>query len=296
MISAQVAQQIRQIQIRTSKILSGAMLGAGRTTYKGAGFDFDQVREYAQGDDLRFIDWKSTARSGKLLTKQYFEDRNYNILIALDISSSVFAGGKTTKFDVLAQLAAIFTLVAQHRKDQVGLILFADQIVYELPIKNGKAHVFKVLSAIFEQANSTKSEFVKTNLAQVLGSIAKNLKQKSLIVLISDFIDDQSDYQKVLKQLQYRHHVLAVRYLDCYEQQMPNLGILPVVDPETGETGFLDTRFAKNKKSMLNLAIKNRLEQQNLLLRSCGVDILQINHDAQPVLEVVKFFSKRLRY
>lgn len=296
MISAQVAKQIRQIQIKTSRILSGAMLGAGRTTYKGAGFDFDQVREYTQGDDLRFIDWKSTARSGKLLTKQYFEDRNYNILIALDVSSSIFVGSQKTKYDVLAQLAAIFALVGQHRKDQVGLILFADQIVYELPIKTGKAHIFKVLAAIFEQVNTARSKFVKTNLAQILGSIVKNLKQKSMIVLISDFIDEQSDYQKVLKQLQYRHHVLAVRYLDCYEQKMPNLGILPIVDPETGETGFLDTRFAKNKKSVIDSTIKNRLEQQDLLLRSCGIDVLQIKNDAQLVLQIVKFFSKRLRY
>ena len=285
MISKEVAQQIWQIQLKTRKILSGTMVGGQRTANKGAGFDFDQVREYAQGDDLRFIDWKSTARSGKLLTKQYFEERNHNIMIALDVSSSSFV---SHKYSLMAELAAIFALVADYSKDNVGLTLFSDQINLQLPMKRAQAHTMRVMEVVFSFKPSVKAS---TNIDLVLNHLMRTLKKKTLIVLISDFIAD-NDYQRSLKCLQHRHDIVVVRCLDSYEQVMPALGILPIIDPETGELAVLDTR----KNDILNLVVQDRIKQQDLMLRSCGVDVLDIKDKLQAVPEVVKFFRKRLMY
>jgi uncharacterized protein (DUF58 family) len=289
MISKEIAQQIWQIQLKTKKVLSGTMIGDKRAARKGHGFEFDQVRDYAQGDDLRFIDWKATARTGKLLTKQYFEERNHNIMIALDVSSSSFTGGR---YHLLSQLAAIFALVAEYSKDNVGLRLFSDKINLKLPIKRGSGHVMRLLETVLAFKNQVvANQPAGTNLELVLNDLAKSLKTKSLVVLISDLIDSH-DYERALKGLQIRHDVVVVRCLNHYEQQLPNVGLLPMVDPETGEVAMIDTR----KSGGLNEILKTRLAQQNLLLRSCGVDLLDVHHEDQAVAEVVKFFRKRLMY
>ena len=146
MISKDVAQQIWRIQLKTRKILSGTMVGDHSTANKGVGFEFDQVREYQQGDDVRFIDWKSTARTGKLLTKQYFEERNHNLMILLDVSASSFVGRSSSgKFGFMAELAAIFALVAEYSKDGVGITLFSDQIDFLIDCKVPTELIFSFL-------------------------------------------------------------------------------------------------------------------------------------------------------
>lgn len=296
-VCKKVIEQIKQIELKTKKVLSGKVIGSASTKHKGAGFDFDQVREYVQGDDLRFIDWKSTARASRLLTKQYFIERNYRILIALDVSSSSFVGiGQRSKYDYLSEIAAIFSLVAEYNKDEVGLVLFSDKIDVQLPIKSGKAHNFKILETIFGlELKADMSSLSGTNLDFLFQKLGQILKQKSLVVLISDFIDEH-DYAAKLKALQAKHDVIVVRYLDQLDQLIPNVGILPISDPESNRQAMLDTRFLDEQHAGLNLALKNRIKQQDELFRSCGVDLLQIGSTAHPALEVVKFFKKRLTY
>lgn len=291
-ISKQVAAQIWQIQLKTRKILSGMQLGERRALSKGSGSDFDQVREYVQGDDLRFIDWRSSARAGKLLTKQFFADCNYRIVVALDVSTSSFVGtGARAKYDYMSELAAIFALVAEYNKDSVGLVLFTDQIELQLPVMRGKEHIFKFLTAVFTyNIQRPVQRKAKTDLGFVFKKIAQNLQQKSLVVVISDFIDDH-DYQNDLKKLQYRHDVVAVRYLDFYEKQLIPVGMLPVIDPETGKIGVINTQ-----QLSLNNGLKNRISNQDKLLRNCGVDVLQINDLSVAIVEIVKFFRSRLVY
>ena len=287
MLKPEIAQQIWQIQLKTRKMLSGMMVGDKKAARKGHGFEFDQVREYEQGDDLRFIDWKATARTGRLLTKQYFEERNHNIIIALDVSDST-----ENKYHILSQLAAIFALVAEYSKDNVGLVLFSDQIELKLPIRRGSGHVMRLMEIVFDFKNQVKNQkSSRTNLDMVLTDLAKNLKTKSLVVLISDLID-LHDYERALKNLRQRHDVVMVRCLNNCEQQMPRLGLLPILDPETGEMAILDTR----QSNWLNEILKARITKQNSLLRSCGVDLLEIYEETQAVAAVVKFFRKRLMY
>ncbi len=297
MVCKKVIAQIKQIQLKTKKVLSGKITGSCSTKYKGAGFDFDQVREYVQGDDLRFVDWKSTARASKLLTKQYFIERNYRILIALDVSGSSFVGtAQRLKYSYLSEFAAVFSLVAEYNKDEVGLILFSDQIDFQLPLKRGKAHNFKILETIFGVEAPIRDESLPgTNLDFLFQKLGQILTQKSLVVLISDLIDEHS-YVTKLRALQAKHDVLVVRYLDQFEQAIPNLGLLPISDAEGKGQGMVDARFTNYSSSKLNLALEMRIKEQNQMLRSCGIDLLQVGLDTQPALEVVKFFKKRLTY
>lgn len=297
MVCQKIIAQIKQVELKTRKALSGAMLGSRSTKHKGAGFDFDQVREYVQGDDVRFIDWKSTARAGKLLTKQYLVERNFRILIALDVSGSSFVGtGPRAKYAYLAEIAAIFSLVAEHSGDAVGLILFSDQINVQLPIKRGKAHNFKIMETIFGfEVSVDHNKSAGTNLDLLFQKIGQELKQKSLVVLISDWIDEH-DYFARLRALQVRHDVLVVRYLDQLDQAVPKIGILPICDSESGAQGMLDTRFVHAHNSELSLVLSNRVKQQDEFLAGCNIDLLQLSSTAQPVLEVIKFFRKRLTY
>lgn len=289
MVKPEIAQQIWQIKLKTKKMLSGTLVGDKKAVRKGHGFEFDQVREYEQGDDLRFIDWKATARTGKLLTKQYFEERNHNIMIALDVSGSSFTGDK---YQVLSHLTAIFALVAEYSKDNVGLVLFSDQINFRLPIKRGSGHVMRLLETVFDFKNQASQYHSSgTNLELVLDDLAKNLKAKSLVVVISDLID-MHDYQKSLKKLRFKHDVVVVRYLNHYEQQLPKVGLLPMIDPETGAIATLDTR----QNNWLNSLLKARLDHQNLFLKASGVDVLNIYNETHAIGEVIKFFRKRLMY
>lgn len=287
-----VAQKVRQLQLKTRKILSSTMVGDRSTANKGAGFEFDQMREYQQGDDVRFIDWKSTAKAGKFLTRQYFEERNHNLVIALDISQSSFVGhGQQGKFGFMSELAAIFALVAEYGKDRVGLVLFSDQINLHLPMAGGGQHTFRILESIFAHQPSNKP--AKTDLGQLFRHLRGHLKSKSLVLVISDFITG-GDFQRDLKILQCRHEVVAVRCLDQLEQVFPEAGIFPVLDPETGAVTTIDTRRAQVDR--LNEQLAKRIIEQNLLLRRSGADLLQIHDAGQMIPEVIKFFRKRLAY
>lgn len=288
MISKKVAAQIWKIQLKTRKVLSGTMVGDHSSANKGVGFEFDQVREYQQGDDVRFIDWKSTARTGKFLTKQYFEERNHNIMIVLDVSASSFAvEGQGCKFDFMAELASIFAVVAEYGKDNVGLTMFSDKVELQTPIAKGRVHTFNLMKTIF----SFKPSMSTTNLELLLKHLVKTLRKKTLIVLISDLIDD-TNYERTLKQLQHRHEVVLVRSLSKNEVCLPNVGILPVVDSETGELAIIDTRLGRHPNHELAL----RLKRQDAILKKCSVDILDVANHSSAISEIVKFFRRRLVY
>ena len=292
MVNHSVSQRIKQLQIKTRKILSGTMLGDRSTATKGSGLEFDQLREYQSGDDLRFIDWRATAKTGRLLTREYFEERNHNILIALDISSSSFKYGKHS---YMSELAAIFALVAEYGKDMVGLVLFSDQIHVEKQISGGGCHTFKILETIFNFTQPVQP--YKTDLSCVFDYLKQKIKCKCLVIIISDFID-YNNYQRLLKAAVMRHEIVAIRCLDEMERSLPDVGIIPVIDPETGAMTTLDTRtkFGAGLKGGINYILHNRVEAQNQFFKRNRIDLLQINNWQQMVPEVIKFFRKRLIY
>jgi uncharacterized protein (DUF58 family) len=287
MISSEVRKKIRQIQIKTKRVLNGLMVGDYTTAQKGSGFEFDQIRPYEQGDDVRFIDWKSSARSSKLLFKQYLEERNRNLIICLDVSSSsLFSSTDTLKIDLIGQIAAAIGVIGEYGKDRISLILFSDKVEKFIAPGVGSCHLQKIINSIF---NYQIKDGDKTDLNVVLEHIFKLRLDNSVVFLISDFITEKT-FERNLKIVSQKADVIAIRCLDLIEKKIPNLGILNLVDLETGAHLTLksDVRVEKLQAQFI--------ERQNKILKRGKIDLLDLDLNMDFISILVKFFKKRLMY
>ncbi len=285
-----ILKKIKQIEIHTRRLLRGALVGDSRSALKGTGFEFDQIREYQFGDDVRFIDWNASARMSKLLVKQYVEERSRTILLAVDVSGSSFLGsGDTLKHDIMAQIASVLALVADSGKDRIGLLLFSDEIELYIPPARGRGHVHTIMEKVF--GYQTKSSHTKITAA--LKKLAQLKRKDAIVFLISDFIDSTID-PAYLSFVAKQYDLIAVRCLDRREHELPAVGFLPVMDSETKELVTLDLR--KKKQPRVRQFMQDRLAQQNKLLKRYGVNILDIANNDLFVGELIRFFRRRMRY
>lgn len=286
MLSEETKRKIKHIQIRTKKILSTSFLGNFNSSIKGSGFEFDQIREYIQGDDVRFVDWKSSAKADKLLIKQYYEEKNRNIILAIDISSStLFTSNKNRKYEIMAQIACVLALVAEHGKDNLGLLLFSDKINEYISPNNSKKHIAQIIEKIF----SINSQNRKTNINLALEYLGKNIKKNSLIILISDLIDE-NNFENNLKAISKKYNFIIIRCTDEFEQNLPEIGLLNIQNFETEKTILLDLR-SKNQ-NMTNSELENYLKNQTKILKKSGIPILSIDTKKDYLFELVDFFKK----
>ena len=289
-ISSDIASKIKQLEIFTRRLLNGTLVGDSRSAIKGTGFEFDQIRNYSFGDDIRFIDWKASARNDKLLVKQYIEERSRTILLAVDVSqSSFFGSGVSNKNNRIVELASVLALVAQHGKDHVGLLLFSDEIEEYIPAGSSLHHIHRIIECMlsFTLKQST------TNISKALQHLLSIKKSDAIVFLISDFIDDKFDMY--LAQAARKYDLIAVRCLDTNEKAIPAVGFITVEDLETGELIELDLRDTRSNGVKKFLAA--RLEEQNKLLRRCGVDLFEVSPERTDYLcEMVKFFRRRMMY
>src|SRR5579872_4207588 len=186
-IAPSIATKIKQLEIFTRRLLNGALVGDSRSAIKGAGFEFDQIREYSFGDDIRFIDWKASARNDKLLVKQYIEERSRTIFLVVDVSrSSIFGSGLHNKQSRITELASVLALVAQHGKDRVGLLLFSDKVEAYIPPASSLHHIHHIM----EQMLLFTSQRSETNISCALERLLSLKKSDAIVFLISDFIDE----------------------------------------------------------------------------------------------------------
>jgi len=288
MVSKEVQKRIRQIEIHTKRLLSGSLVGQSSSAVKGAGFEFDQIRVYQPGDDVRFIDWKSSARSTSLMTRQYIEERSRTIILAVDISASSFFGSSTAaKYTMMSEIAAVLALVAEVSKDHVGLLLFANKVHLFVPPNSGRKHVRYILEQLFSVTPKQET----TSVAAALEHIARLHLKNVVAFFISDFIS--APFDRPLSVVAKRYELIAVRCLDVREMSFDPIGFLPVMDMESGEQATLNVR---RKKGKTNLFLTERLHEQNRLFRKYAVDMLQIQADQPYMQEMVRFFKKRLLY
>lgn len=285
-VSLDAEKIIKQIEITTRRLLSGSMVGDSRSAVKGSGLEFDQIRDYQQGDDVRFVDWRATARAGKLLVKQYIEERNRTVMIAVDCSASVaFSSSEKSKKDLLAYVASVLALVADYGKDQVGLVLFTDEVECFIPPGRGRHHVRALMEALF----SHKSRSKKTRLAAAVEKLSQIKRSDMVVFLLSDFIDDTSD--KELGLLAHRHEVVAVQCGDAREHSMPSCGLLTVRDSEGDEEALFDTRDAR-----LNSLLVERGDMVKRQLRKVRIDALSLVPHDDFWRDLIAFFRRRMRY
>lgn len=297
MLSLDVLKKIRLIEIETRRLLSGSFVGDYSSAKKGSGFEFDQIRDYQVGDDVRFIDWKSSARTGKLLVKQYIEERNRAVIIAVDVSASQFYGSlKKTKEDLAKEIAAVLALVADYGKDKASLILFTDEVEVFLPPQAGRKNIHKIMEKLF----SYKPKSSKTDFACVLDLLLKLNRRDSIVILISDFIADIPEKKVAIVSKLY--DLVAIRCLDKNEKEFPVSGFLNIEDLETGNNFCIDSRRIGAKK--LNCLIHERDFGQESIFKKFGIDMLDLcigkngkQYSGQEhISDLILFFRRRMMY
>lgn len=289
MLSNDVARRIREIEIYTRRLVSGSLMGATTSAHKGSGLDFDQLNDYQMGDDIRFIDWHSSARADRLLVKQYIEERNRTILLAVDCSAStIFGSQKRLKHEIICEIAAVLALVGNYGKDKVGLVLFSDTIELYIPPARGTLHTRFLLEKLF----TIKPRSKKTDSAKAFDFIAQLKRRNALLFVISDFIDQ--NFEKSLSMVARLYDMVAVCVNDEYEQEVPAVGLLRVRDCETGAYHLLDLRKGNEKK--LQHFFQNQKESLERQCTRYGIDLVRLKPESCAIGGLVRLFRRRMRY
>ena len=290
-MSKEILKKVRQIEIRTKNVVNDFFGGDYHSNFKGRGMTFSEVREYVPGDDVRSIDWNVTARTGKPHIKIFEEERELSVLILIDVSSSgVFGSKKNLKIDLGVEIAAMLSFSAIKNNDKVGLALFSDKIEKYIPPKKGKKHVLRLITDIVNHdfENSNKRTSIKT----AIDFANKISKRKSVIFLISDFIDD--NFWNELKFLNFKHDVVGLQIYDTYERNFPNVGLINIHDSETGENTWIDTTSKKNRDKFQKNS-DEKLDKFSMKCKNIGFDLLQINTDDDYIKFLMQFFRSRAK-
>ena len=288
MLSKELIKKIRQIQIRTSHQVTEVMAGEYKSAFKGRGMEFDEVRQYQPGDDVRTIDWNVTARTGHPYIKRFVEERELTVMLMVDASSSGSFGSITcSKNEVAAELAALLAYSAIRNNDQVGLIIFTDQIEKYVPPKKGRQHVLRVIREILF---FNKPEHGATNITTALEYLQKICTRRSVVFLISDYLSE--GYDKALLLASKRHDLIPVTITDPREVALPDVGLLDLMDAETGERILIDTHDAKVRKAFAFLG-SNEREERSKKFRQASAESLDIRTDSSYVDELIRFFKRR---
>jgi uncharacterized protein (DUF58 family) len=287
MLSSDTLRKIQQLKIVTRTLMSGPLVGDDAAARIGYGVEFDQIREYHPGDDVRFIDWKSSSRLNKLLVKECLEERNRQIVLAIDVSGTSFYGSCVERFKLMQEVATILAFAAQCAKDSVGLIFFADDIEYVYEPKNTHAYIQKLVQKVYSYQPSSNK---RTCVSRVLNYISQHYYKDAVVFVISDLIDDGFDC--ALRSAAARVDMIMVRCFDEVERALPDAGYLMVEDVELGTTAMIDTRSCAMNQQLLH----ERIRIQNTLCAQVGVDVLHLSHDHDVCTSLVTFFKRRMLY
>ena len=290
-MSKDILKKVRQIEIRTKNLVNDFFGGDYHSNFKGRGMTFSEVREYQPGDDIRFIDWNVTARTGKPYIKVFEEERELTVLLLIDVSSSgVFGSKSVLKIDLGIEIASVLGFSAIKNNDKVGLILFSDDVNKYIPPKKGKSHVLRLITDLVNYDYSQDQN--KTSIKNVLEFASKISNRKSVIFLISDFVDD--NFWPEIKHLNFKHDLIGIQIYDLFEKEFPNLGLVEVHDSESGEKVWIDT---SNKKTRLNFSknFTQKLEEFSQNCKNIGFDLIQVGTNQDYIKILTHFFKKRAK-
>ena len=286
-ISPELMQKIRSIQIKTSHLVTDLMAGEYVSAFKGRGMEFNAVREYAPGDDVRLIDWNVTARMGQPFIKEFVEERELNVMLIVDVSSSgEFGSAGKFKNEISAEVASIIAFAAIRNNDKIGLIVFSDKIEHYIPPKKGKAHIWNIIRTIL----NFQPEGRFTNINLPLEYLLKVQKRKCIAFLISDFL--AKEYETNLKLTKQKHDLVAISIADAREIHLPSVGYIHLQDAESGETLLVDTNDREMKKLLISHEQKRREKLKNSF-HSIGVDTIEIQTDGSLVEPIIRYFKMR---
>jgi len=291
-LTREILKKVRQIELRTRRLVTDAMAGEYHSVFKGRGMDFDEVREYSPGDEVRLIDWNVTARTGVPFIKKLREERELTLLLAVDVSASGKFGSNTqSKRELAAEVASVLAFSAIRNRDKVGLLLFTDEVEHYVPPKKGRTHVLRVIRDIL----FTPPQRRGTDVAAALDFANDVLKRKAVVFVISDFIEPPDAFdrlKKLLRTTNRRHDLVLLHLRDRHEEQLPALGLLTLEDPETGEVVEIDTGSRGVRESFAILA-RERMEQFRRAARQAGVDTLELRTGEPYSHALYSFFQRR---
>ncbi len=289
MIPKELAKKIRYIQIYTSKAVNDSLAGEYGSVFKGRGMEFDQVRQYQIGDEIRTIDWNVTARMGEPYVKLFVEERELTVMFLVDLSASgAFGSTRQIKNEVAAEICALLAFSAIKNNDKVGLIVFTDQVEMFIPPAKGSTHVLRLIR---ELLNFTPKQ-ARTDISVGIEYLGRVTNKKSVVFLVSDFLGQ--GFEKQMRVLGKRHDLIAVSITDPREIKMPNVGLIQLEDAETGELVLIDTGSVAFRKQYENLGSVQKGGLRKLF-RSMDVDHIEIFTGRDYVFDLVKFFKTRER-
>ncbi len=292
LLAPELMARVRSIQIRTHRLVSESLQGAYRSNFRGTGIEFDTVRPYLIGDDVRSIDWKVTARTGDPFIKTFVEERSLLLELLVDTSPSMdFGSGEKTKREAAAEVAALLSFVAASEQDQVGLQLFSDRPGLRLPPSKGHQHVLRVVREVVAAPAGGPG----TSIVPLFEEQARLLKRRSFLFVISDFLELEAEpWEAALAHLSRRHDVIAVRVFDPLEEELPRAGTILLRELESGRVIELDTRSRKVREDWLARA-RERRERLQRTLRKAKVDSVEISTARDIAEPLIRLFHGRAR-
>jgi uncharacterized protein (DUF58 family) len=313
MIPREILKKIRQIEIRTNRLVSETLAGQYHSVFKGQGMNFDEVREYQPGDEVRSIDWNVTARMNHPFIKKFVEERELTLMLVVDVSGSgLFGSSAQSKRELAAEIASVLAFSAIRNNDKVGLVLFTDEVEKFIPPRKGRKHVLRVIREVLFFEPQRRG----TDLNGALEFLMRVTPHRAIAVIISDFIGSPSVSSKkrasrprpqmlllpslaqasfpMLRQANRRHDVVAVQITDRYELELPALGRLVLNDAETGEVVEVNTGDARKRAGFAERQAQAQTDLARLF-RSAGIDAIQLRTDQPYSVGLARFFETRER-
>ena len=301
-LDPELLAEARRIQLRADRMVTDVMSGGYSSVFRGSGIEFDEVREFAEGDELRSVDWNVTARVGRPFVKKFVEERELSVLFLLDVSSSMSFGTKPNKDErrSVTATAAMFVgcvaFAAARNNDKAGLITFAEDIERYVPAKKGRNHVLRLIREACETPEANR----KTDFKRALDYAGRVQRKHAIVFVVSDFLG--ADCERELRLLSRRHEVIAVRLRDPFAAgldrvggdvaQLPNAGLLHLLDPETDETIVVDSTNRRVREEVQRRWLAERTDFRDVC-RRCGVDLLDVPTEGSVADPLVKFFRMR---
>ena len=284
---SELIKKVRRIEIRTRALTQQIFAGQYKSAFKGRGMAFSEVRQYNYGDDVRFIDWNVTARFNAPFVKIFNEEREMTVMLLIDVSgSNLFGTRKQFKTDLITELAAVLSFSAITNNDKVGVIFFSDTVEKFIPPAKGKSHILRIIRELLTYTPSQR----QTDLSEALRYFTNAIKKKCTAFVISDFVG--GDFEQALKIAANRHDIVALQISDKGEAAIPNLGLLELMDPETGKRFWADTSSPKVRDSYAQWWRK--LTDTNLdVFRRSGIDVAQLYTDEDYVPALSALFARR---